>query len=46
MPACKATLDAAKNVEYSSLVVAMCRNGTDLVFGLPEQVMNGLLRLR
>jgi hypothetical protein len=32
MPACKATLDAAKNVEYSSLVVAMCRNGTD--FGI------------
>ncbi|MDR0994335.1 MAG: DUF1116 domain-containing protein [Verrucomicrobiota bacterium] len=29
MPACKATLDAARNIKGSSIVVAMCRNGTD-----------------
>ena len=32
MPACKATLDAARDIEKSSLVVAMTRNGTD--FGI------------
>lgn len=32
MPACKATLDAARNVKDSSLLVVMCRNGTD--FGI------------
>jgi hypothetical protein len=32
MPACKATLDAARNIENSSIVIAMCRNGTD--FGI------------
>jgi len=32
MPASKATLDAARNIENSSIVVAMTRNGTD--FGL------------
>ena len=32
MPACKVTLDAARNIEGSSVVVAMTRNGTD--FGL------------
>ncbi|MCD4817320.1 MAG: DUF1116 domain-containing protein [Candidatus Cloacimonetes bacterium] len=32
MPACKATLDAARNIENSSIVIAMTRNGTD--FGL------------
>lgn len=29
MPACKATLDAARNIENSSIVVGMSRNGTD-----------------
>jgi len=32
MPASKATLDAARNIEKSSIVVAMSRNGTD--FGI------------
>lgn len=32
MPACKVTLDAARNIEKSSIVLAMTRNGTD--FGL------------
>ncbi len=32
MPACKVTLDAARNIKGSSVVVAMTRNGTD--FGL------------
>jgi hypothetical protein len=32
MPACKATLDAARDVATSSIVVAMTRNGTD--FGI------------
>ncbi len=32
MPACKVTLDAAKNIKDSSIVVVMSRNGTD--FGL------------
>ena len=32
MPACKATLDPARGVENSSIVVAMTRNGTD--FGI------------
>ncbi len=32
MPACKATLDAARNVPGSSIVIAMTRNGTD--FGI------------
>lgn len=29
MPACKVTLDAARNIPFSSVAVAMCRNGTD-----------------
>ncbi len=29
MPACKATLDAARDIRGSSIVVVMCRNGTD-----------------
>lgn len=29
MPACKVGLDAARNIPYSSLVVAMARNGTE-----------------
>ncbi len=32
MPVGKVTLDAARNIDNSSIVVAMCRNGTD--FGL------------
>jgi Protein of unknown function (DUF1116) len=32
MPACKVTLDAARGIEGSSIVVAMARNGTD--FGI------------
>jgi len=32
MPACKVTLDAARNIKGSSVVVAMTRNGTD--FGI------------
>jgi hypothetical protein len=32
MPACKLTLDAARDIEGSSVVVAMARNGTD--FGI------------
>jgi hypothetical protein len=32
MPACKATLDPARNIDGSSIVVAMTRNGTD--FGI------------
>lgn len=32
MPACKAVLDAARHVNYSSIAVAMARNGTD--FGI------------
>jgi hypothetical protein len=29
MPACKVTLDAARNIPGSSVAVVMCRNGTD-----------------
>lgn len=32
MPACKAILDAANGIPYSTLVTSMCRNGTD--FGI------------
>ena len=32
MPACKATLDAARNIENSSIVIALSRNGSD--FGI------------
>ncbi len=52
MPACKLALDAARNIEGSTMVVAMARNGTD--FGIqvsgtgnewftgPAQVADGL----
>lgn len=52
MPACKLSLDAARNIEGSTMVVAMARNGTD--FGIqvsgtgdewftgPAQVADGL----
>ncbi len=32
MPTCKASLDAASNIKYSSMVIAMARNGTE--FGI------------
>jgi len=32
MPACKATMDAAHNIEHSTIVTVMARNGTD--FGI------------
>lgn len=32
MPTCKACLDAASNIKYSSMVIAMARNGTE--FGI------------
>lgn len=32
MPACKLAMDAARDIEGSTMVVAMCRNGTD--FGI------------
>ena len=32
MPACKCTLDAVKNIEFSTIVTAMARNGTE--FGI------------
>lgn len=32
MPYCKVSLDAARNIKYSSLVVCMCRNGVE--FGI------------
>lgn len=53
MPACKAALDAAEGIENSTMVTAMCRNGTDFgirVSGLkgrwftgPAQYVKGLL---
>lgn len=53
MPACKASLDAADGIENSTMVTAMCRNGTDFgirVSGLkgkwftgPAQYVKGLL---
>ena len=52
MPACKSTLDPVGNVEYSTVVFAMARNGTDFgirVSGLgdrwftaPAEVIDGL----
>lgn len=53
MPSCKASLDAADGIENSTMVTAMCRNGTDFgirVSGLkgkwftgPAQYVKGLL---
>jgi len=36
MPACKATLDAARDIENSSILVVMSRNGTDFGIQLYE----------
>ncbi len=44
MPACKCTVDAAKNIEGSSVIVAMARNGTDFgirVSGLGDEWFTG-----
>ncbi|MBU4226848.1 DUF1116 domain-containing protein [bacterium] len=53
MPACKCTLDAAKNIEFSTIVTVMARNGTEFgirVSGLgdrwftgPAGIVDGLL---
>jgi len=53
MPACKCTLDAAKGVEFSTIVITMARNGTEfgiMVSGLgdrwftgPAGIVDGLL---
>ena len=53
MPACKCTLDAAKGVEFSTIVTTMARNGTEfgiMVSGLgdrwftgPAGIVDGLL---
>ncbi|GAG62866.1 unnamed protein product [marine sediment metagenome] len=44
MPACKCTMDAAKNIEFSTIVTAMARNGTEFgirVSGLGERWFTG-----
>ena len=44
MPACKCTLDAAKNIEFSTIVTVMARNGTEFgirVSGLGERWFTG-----
>lgn len=44
MPACKCTLDAAKGVEFSTIVTTMARNGTEfgiMVSGLGERWFTG-----
>jgi len=44
MPAAKCTLDAAKNIEFSTIVTAMARNGTEFgirVSGLGERWFTG-----
>ncbi len=44
MPACKCTLDAAKNIEFSTIVTTMARNGTEFgirVSGLGERWFTG-----
>lgn len=44
MPSCKCTVDAAANIEGSSVIVAMARNGTDFgirVSGLGDQWFTG-----
>ena len=53
MPACKCTMDAAKNIEFSTIVTVMARNGTEFgirVSGLgdrwftgPAGIVDGLL---
>lgn len=44
MPACKCILDAAKNIEFSTIVTVMARNGTEFgirVSGLGERWFTG-----
>ena len=44
MPACKCTLDAAREVEFSTIVTAMARNGTEFgirISGLGERWFTG-----
>ena len=44
MPACKATVDAARDIEGSSMIVAMARNGTEFgirVSGLGDRWFTG-----
>lgn len=44
MPACKCTLDAAKNIEFSTIVNVMARNGTEFgirVSGLGDRWFTG-----
>jgi len=44
MPACKCTLDAAKNIEFSTIITVMARNGTEFgirVSGLEERWFTG-----
>jgi hypothetical protein len=53
MPACKCTMDAAKNIEFSTIVTGMARNGTEFgirISGLgdrwftgPAGIVDGLL---
>ena len=53
MPACKCTMDAAKNIEFSTIITVMARNGTEFgirVSGLgdrwftgPAGIVDGLL---
>lgn len=44
MPACKCTVDAARNIEGSTVIVAMARNGTDFgiqISGLGDRWFTG-----
>ena len=44
MPACKCTMDAAKNIEFSTIVTVMARNGTEFgirVSGLGDRWFTG-----
>jgi hypothetical protein len=44
MPSCKCALDAARNIEGSSMIVAMARNGTDFgiqISGLGDRWFSG-----
>lgn len=44
MPACKCTMDAAKNIEFSTIVTVMARNGTEFgirISGLGERWFTG-----
>ena len=44
MPACKCTMDVAKNIEFSTIVTVMARNGTEfgiMISGLGERWFTG-----